>query len=191
MPLILPKQGYFEFEEKRSKFIGQCSPIDNEESAKTFLNEIKKAHPKASHNVFAFAVGTLTRMSDDGEPHGTAGMPVLNVFDKTGIINYICVVTRYYGGTMLGAGGLVRAYTKAAKGAMENAEPEELIIIKHFEIVCEYSHFDTLKYKLDKSNIEILDVEYSVNCKVSVKVKEFQLDDFNNVMDYSYTLKEI
>ena len=121
MPLILPKEGHFEYEEKRSRFIGRCAPASSEAQARQFIENIRSLEKGANHNVLAYSVteGNIVRFNDDGEPSGTAGMPVLNVYERAGIIDWVCVVTRYFGGTLLGAGGLVRAYTKAAKGAMD------------------------------------------------------------------------
>jgi len=108
---------------------------------------------------------------------------VLTVFDKTGIINFVCVVTRYFGGTLLGAGGLVRAYARAAKGAMEAAEPEELIISSIYEIICPYPKFDQLKYHLDKLGIEIVNVDYTDVCFLSVCVKEHDTEIFLKTLE--------
>jgi len=176
MPTILPKPGNFEFEEKRSKFIGYCAPISTEDEAKAIISEIRAKHPKANHNVFAYSTveGNIIRMSDDGEPSGTAGMPVLNVFQKTNIINYVCVVTRYFGGTLLGAGGLVRAYSKTAKGAMEAAEPAELIIKKLYQVTCEYNRFDQVKYNFEKWGIPMLHADFTTHCTLTVEVTEAQ-----------------
>ncbi|MCL1844927.1 MAG: YigZ family protein [Defluviitaleaceae bacterium] len=186
MPLILPKPGVFEHEEKRSRFLAYCAPVENEDAAKRVVAEIRAAHPKANHNVFAYSVagipvasaGKITRSSDDGEPHGTAGMPVLNVFVKADVIDFVCVVTRYFGGTLLGAGGLVRAYTRAAKGAMENAAPTELVIYKDFRVVCPYSNFDKVKYSFEKLGVEILNVTYTDVCTLDVRVKEALVPQF-------------
>jgi len=186
MPLILPKSGAFEYEEKKSKFLGYCAPVSTEEAAKRVIAEIRAAHPRANHNVFAYSVteDNILRMSDDGEPHGTAGMPVLNVFQKTGVINYVCVVTRYFGGTLLGAGGLVRAYTRAAKGAMENAAPTELIIYKKYSVVCNYKNFEKLKYDFEKIGVEILEISYTDICTLSVRVKETHASQFLQGVGY-------
>ena len=178
MPLILPNTGIFELEEKRSRFIGNCGPVSTREEALDFIK--KHSHKDANHNVFAYATrkGNITRMSDDGEPTGTAGMPVLNVFQKTGIVDYVCVVTRYFGGTLLGAGGLVRAYSKAAKGAMEAAKPTEEIISAIYQVICHYNQFDNVKYHFDKWGIEILNTEYTDCCTLTVNVTEAQEPDF-------------
>ena len=120
----------------------------------------------------------MIRFSDDGEPGGTAGMPVLNVFQKAGVIDFVCVVTRYFGGTLLGAGGLVRAYTKAAKGAMEAASPEELIITTMYKVTCGYAQLDKLKYNFDKLGIEILEWVYTEQVAAIVRVREDQAGAF-------------
>ena len=115
MPLILPKLGVYTLEEKRSRFLAYCAPAASEEEARQVIERIRVEHKGASHHVYAYSLPCNTiRFSDDGEPQGTAGLPVLAVFQKTGVVDFVCVVTRYFGGTLLGASGLVRAYTKAA-----------------------------------------------------------------------------
>jgi len=186
--IILPHSGIYELEEKRSKFIGYCAPVENEAEAKQVIAQIRQKHQKANHNVFAYSTvaDNIIRMSDDGEPSGTAGMPILNVFQKTGIINYVCVVTRYFGGTLLGAGGLVRAYSKAAKGAMEAAEPEELIVKTIHHLTCEYNKYDQVKYHLDKLGIPILNTDFTTHCALTVEVAEWQEAEFGkNVIPYT------
>lgn len=115
------KTGEFVLVEKKSKFIGVLFRVDTEQEAIKHLNEIKAAHRKARHNCYAYRIGNYTRYSDDGEPHGTAGMPIFEVLRREDINNVLCVVTRYFGGTLLGRGGLVRAYIGAVKGAIEDA----------------------------------------------------------------------
>jgi len=180
MPLILPKPGLYELEEKRSKFIGYCAPVKTETEAREIISQVRTMHSKANHNVFAYETreGGITRMSDDGEPSLTAGMPVLNVFQKTGVVDYVCVVTRYFGGTLLGTGGLVKAYSRAAKGAMEAAEPEEEILKTLYRVTCEYNKFDQVKYNFDKWKIPILNAEYTTNCVLTVEVTEAQQAQF-------------
>ena len=190
MPLILPKPGSYEFEEKRSRFIGFCAPVSNEDEALDKIQEVRKSHPKANHNVYAYSTNGVPRQSDDGEPHGTGGMPVLNVFERSGVINYVCVVTRYFGGTMLGYGGLVRAYTKAAKGAMDDAGPIELVITKTYKVTCDYSKFDKTKYNLAEWGIEILGIDYAEACTITVRVKEPQMENFLQGLGYGYIVEE-
>ena len=174
MPLILPKEGRFELEEKRSRFIGRCAPVETEAEAKQYIETIRSAERGANHNVYAYSIKAtnVIRFSDDGEPGGTAGMPVLNVLDKAGVINWVCVVTRYFGGTLLGAGGLVRAYTKAAKGAMEDAGPTPQVFYKLYRVTCEYSQFDRVKYNFDKWGVEVLEVDYTDICTLQVRVRD-------------------
>ena len=106
-----------EFVEKRSRFIGYIKPVETEAEARAFVEEIKKRHYDARHNCWCYLLreGGVVRYSDDGEPQGTAGQPMLGVFEKEGITDLVCVVTRYFGGILLGTGGLLRAYTKGAK----------------------------------------------------------------------------
>ena len=112
-----------EFVEKRSRFIGYIKPVETEAEARAFVEEIKKRHYDARHNCWCYLLreGGVVRYSDDGEPQGTAGQPMLGVFEKEGITDLVCVVTRYFGGILLGTGGLLRAYTKGAKDALDAA----------------------------------------------------------------------
>jgi len=174
MPLILPTTGQYELEEKRSRFIGQCAPVKTEAEARQVIASVREAHKGANHNVFAYSVteGNIIRFNDDGEPSGTAGMPVLNVYEKSGVINYVCTVTRYFGGTLLGAGGLVRAYTKAAKGAMEAAGAREQIFYKHYRATCGYAQYDKVKYNFDKWGVEVLDTQFTDTCTIYTRVRD-------------------
>ncbi len=117
------KENQDEFVEKHSRFIGYCKPISCEQEALDFINEKRKKHYDATHNVYAYSLKDdfIKRYSDDGEPQGTAGVPVLDVLNKNQVVNTVIVVTRYFGGIMLGAGGLVRAYSKGASIALESA----------------------------------------------------------------------
>ena len=185
MPLILPKQGEFKMEEKKSRFLGACKRVIAKEDALAFIEETRGRHKGANHNVSAYSLreGNIVRFNDDGEPGGTAGMPVLNVYQKAGIVDFVCVVTRYFGGTLLGAGGLVRAYTRAAKGAMDDAGPEELIIRKLYRLTCTYPQLDKLKYNLDKLGIEVFDWQYTDTASATARVREDQDKDFFTCKD--------
>ena len=123
--LYITVRGYGEarFEEKKSVFIGYCEHVTSEEEALSFVKRIKEKHRDATHNCYGYTMkgGISCRYSDDGEPQGTAGKPILDVLQKSGVDDVCVVVTRYFGGIMLGAGGLVRAYTTATKDALENA----------------------------------------------------------------------
>ena len=128
-----------EYTEKRSKFIATVSHCETEEEALEFLDEMRTRYWDARHNVFAYSIKGQGRFSDDGEPHGTAGKPVFDVINGEGVTDLAVVVTRYFGGVLLGTGGLVRAYSKSAKDALENAKKAEMIPCMVFETVCEYT----------------------------------------------------
>ena len=141
--------------EKKSEFIGACAPVKTEEEAIAFVNSIKKKHSAAKHNVYAYVLrdGFTQRFSDDGEPHGTAGMPVLDSIRKADLTDVAVVVTRYFGGILLGTGGLVRAYTAAASGAVKEAGIAEVGDFSVLEIKANYSDYQKIMplYVLQKS----------------------------------------
>ena len=122
------KRAHDEFTEKRSRFIGYVCPVQTVEEANCFISEIKQKHWDAKHNVYAYILrdGNIKKYSDDGEPQGTAGIPMLEVFRRAGVTNAVCVVTRYFGGVLLGTGGLLRAYTAAAADALSDAGISEV-----------------------------------------------------------------
>ena len=136
----------FELIEKRSKFIATLRHIETEEEATAFINEMRATYWDARHNVYAYALseGNIQRFSDDGEPHGTAGKPILEVIDGAGLKNVAIVVTRYFGGVLLGTGGLVRAYSGAAQGVVSAADIKTMTNCDELEIICDYGMFDTL-----------------------------------------------
>lgn len=129
------------FEERKSEFIGYLCPCETEQQALDFLEEIRQKHRKATHNCYAYLLreNNIARYSDDGEPSGTAGMPILEVLKKEGVTDICCVVTRYYGGILLGAGGLVRAYGKAVSLALEQAKPRIVTYAAKLELSLSYS----------------------------------------------------
>jgi uncharacterized YigZ family protein len=130
-----------EFTEKRSRFIGQVKPVQTEEEAQAFIMQIRKKHWQAKHTVYAYVLreGGIIRSTDDGEPQGSAGVPVLAVLQKKGLCNVVVVVTRYFGGVLLGAGGLVRAYGHAASIAVEGAGILHMDQCCVMDILCSYS----------------------------------------------------
>ena len=141
--ITLAGEAHAEFEEKRSLFIGHAVRVDSEEEAQAFIKSLKKQYADATHNVYAYMLrgDTVARYSDDGEPQGTAGMPVLDVIRKSGVRNACVVVTRYFGGTLLGAGGLVRAYSHSASLALEQAGIITYKTYNEYELVCGYSEY--------------------------------------------------
>ena len=142
--LVPAGDGEAEFTEKHSRFIGRVRRTDTEGEALEMLRELREAHRDATHNVFAYRIreNNLTRYSDDGEPSGTSGLPTLGVFTGAEVKNVCCVVTRYFGGTLLGTGGLVRAYTKAAQLALEAAGIAEMALWTRFTLALPYPFYE-------------------------------------------------
>ena len=132
-----------EFTEHRSRFIGYVKPVTDEEQALSFINEKRQKHWDATHNVYAYVLrnGSIQRYSDDGEPHGTAGVPVLDVILKSGVTDVVVVVTRYFGGILLGAGGLVRAYTKGARIALAAGNVITMELCRSAMLRCDYGRY--------------------------------------------------
>lgn len=157
------EEGNGEIVEKKSRFIGYVRHVETEEDAVSFVNEIKKKHYDARHNCYAYAVGQeqpLLRFSDDGEPGGTAGKPILEVITGNKLCNVCIVVTRYFGGTLLGTGGLVRAYTDASKAAIEATEIVTKQLVVPFSITTNYTDLGKIQYILGNEGIAITDSEY-------------------------------
>lgn len=165
--------GEARFEEKRSVFIGYCAHTENEEDALAFIKEIKEKHKDATHNVFGYVMrgGILCRYSDDGEPQGTAGKPVLDVIKKTGVDDACIVVTRYFGGTLLGTGGLVHAYGLAARLALENAGVACFEEYAVFEALCTYSDHQKISLELERCDAIIDATDFSDTVKITFAVR--------------------
>ncbi len=166
-----------EFVEKRSKFIGYCMPVTEEEQAVEFINKIRSKHWDATHNVYAYALrsGNKERYSDDNEPQGTAGVPVLDVIKKSGVLDCVVVVTRYFGGILLGGGGLVRAYSHAAKIALEAAK----IVTMEKCLCCStqvpYNHYGRLNALIPQTGGVIEDSQFSDEVKVFFRIPKDRL----------------
>ena len=152
-----------EFIERKSRFIGHIAPVKDEAEALDFLSRIRTEHREATHNVFAYILreSGIKRMSDDGEPQGSAGLPILTVIEGAGCTGILIVVTRYFGGTLLGTGGLVRAYTNAAKVALADAGPVCMQEGEILEISMEYSFLDPVRYFLDREGIQSEGIDYA------------------------------
>ena len=165
-------EAHADFEEKRSLFIGHAIRTDTEEEALAFIKSLKKEYQDATHNVYAYMLrgDTVARYSDDGEPQGTAGMPVLDVIRKSGVRNVCVVVTRYFGGTLLGAGGLVRAYSHAASIALDAAGIITYRPYSEFELVCGYSEYQKYNVILmdEKAVIDSTDFAENVTIRYAV-----------------------
>ena len=172
--------GESEYVEKRSSFLGVVEPVSSEEEARAVIAAVKKQHRDARHNCWCYLIqGGAERYSDDGEPQGTAGIPMLEVFRKAGVSNAVCVVTRYFGGVLLGAGGLLRAYTKAAKDALENAGITEVIPMRELTLRCPYSLLDRIRPEIAAAEAEILATDYAADITLSVRIPEAKADSFS------------
>ena len=156
-------EAHADFEEKRSLFIGHAIRTDTEEEALAFIKSLKKQYQDATHNVYAYMMrgDTVARYSDDGEPQGTAGMPVLDVIRKSGVRNVCVVVTRYFGGTLLGAGGLVRAYSHAASIALEAAGIITYRPYTEIELICGYSEYGKYNVLINEASAVIDSVDFA------------------------------
>ncbi len=163
-----------EYTEKRSRFIATVRHCDTEEEALSFIDEMRSKYWDARHNVYAYIVGNNARFSDDGEPHGTAGKPMLEVIKGEGLSNLAVVVTRYFGGVLLGTGGLVRAYTKSTKDALISAKRAEAVQCIAFETVCEYTDHGKLLNLLENCGAMIEDSDFAdkVTVRYSMRAGE-------------------
>ena len=171
--------GEAEFTEKRSRFLGHVRRVESEEEAKAFVNQIKKEHYDARHNCWCYIIRDgAERYSDDGEPQGTAGIPMLEVFRREGLCNVVCVVTRYFGGVLLGAGGLLRAYTKSAKDALDAAGVSVVRRWVEAELPCSYSLAERLKLEVAAFDGIVTDMDYAASVTIRALVPEERAEDF-------------
>lgn len=168
------------FTEKRSEFIGYLSPCANSDEAIAFIEEVRAMHRKATHNVYAYILrdNNTTRYSDDGEPQGTAGIPVLNVLQKNELTDICCVVTRYFGGILLGGGGLVRAYSHAAALAVENSMIMNMFECRKIIIDIDYSFYGVVSNAMQDFEIKLLDSDFTDTVSISVLVKISDIEGF-------------
>jgi uncharacterized YigZ family protein len=166
-------ESQIEYEEKRSIFISRALRVDSEEEALEFIASIKKQHRDATHNVFAYHInkGVIARYSDDGEPQGTSGMPTLETIRKKGVDNVCVVTTRYFGGILLGAGGLVRAYSHAAALAIDEAQIITYEPYDEYEIVCSYSDYQKYNSYFSDIGLIIDSTDFAENVTVRFAVK--------------------
>ena len=166
------------FEEKKSVFIGYACHVESEEEALSFVKEIKEKHKDATHNCYGYVMkgGILCRYSDDGEPQGTAGKPILDMLVKSGVDDVCVVVTRYFGGTLLGTGGLVHAYSLGAKMAVEAAGIVQFENYVVFKVTVSYSDYQKISFELEKCDAIIDSTDYADNVTVQFAVKEANAD---------------
>ena len=176
----LKKAAESKFIERRSEFIGNAAPVTTEAEALAFINSIRSKYSDATHNVYAYILrdGNLTRFSDDGEPHGTAGLPVLDVLRKEELCDCAVVVTRYFGGILLGAGGLVRAYTTGAKIGIDGAEKIFLKPFKRLEMEMDYSRYNRVMQLMSAHGVRTEDSEFGIGIKLKASVAEERTEGF-------------
>ena len=172
--LTIAREGSDEFVERKSRFMGFIKPVTTEEEALSFIREKQKKYWDATHNVYAYVLngGNLCRFSDDGEPQGTAGIPVLDVLRKEGLIDCVVVVTRYFGGILLGAGGLVRAYSHGAKIAVDAGGVVEMRRCLLGEITCDYSQYGWIPAFLAEEGATVTDTAFGEAVTVRFSVPQ-------------------
>lgn len=163
-----------EFTEKRSRFISHVWRVESEAEARARIEEVRKKHYDARHNCWCYLLreGGTVRYSDDGEPQGTAGQPMLSVFQKEGVVNVCCVVTRYFGGVLLGAGGLVRAYTQSAKDALDAAGISVVRRWLELAVECPYSLLERVKLACAAQGGAVGEIEYAAAVTVHALLPE-------------------
>ena len=177
---IPTKSSETEFTEKRSRFIGHVWRVETEAEARARIEEMKKRYHDARHNCWCYRLqaGGVERYSDDGEPQGTAGQPILNVFQREGVTDVCCVVTRYFGGILLGAGGLVRAYTQSAKDALDAAGISVVRRWDEVSVTVPYGLFERLKLEVEAQGGVLGEVEYAADITLHTLLPDGREEDF-------------
>lgn len=168
MDKIIIEGGISEIVEKKSRFIANVKPVNNEEEAIAFINEMKKKYWDARHNCTAYVFNGNAKFSDDGEPSGTAGKPILDVIMGRNLTNVVIVVTRYFGGVLLGTGGLVRAYQKAAIEALDHSVVAEKCLGIRFTIMTDYNGLGKIQYIAGNENVNIVNITYAERVSITV-----------------------
>lgn len=176
--LTISENAKASFIEKRSEFIGYISPVKTNDEAVAFINSIKAEHRKAKHNVYAYILreDNISRYSDDGEPQGTAGVPVLDVLKKRGLTDVCVVVTRYFGGILLGGGGLVRAYSHAASLACDAAHIMDMCLCHRLKITADYGMYGKISYLLPNYDTITVDSDFGSDVTLEILVLSEKLD---------------
>ena len=171
--------GDAEYVEKRSRFLGKVRHVESEEEARAFIEAVKKQYHDARHNCWCYLLKNgVLRYSDDGEPQGTAGQPMLEVFNREGVTDVVCVVTRYFGGILLGAGGLVRAYTKGAKIAVDAAGKSMKRVWSVLYLPCPYSYYERVKLEAENFGGMIRTTDFGSEVELELLFPEMQVQPF-------------
>lgn len=153
---------FFQIEIEKSKFLGYAIAINNEEDAKNEINRIRKEHPKATHHCYAYVLKDKQKSNDDGEPAGTAGIPILEIIKQFDLENVLIVVVRYFGGIKLGAGGLVRAYARSAKEVLLVSKVHEIKTLPTYNLIFDYNYISSMENFIAKNQLKILEKEYEL-----------------------------
>ena len=179
--------GESEYVEKRSRFLGHVRPVETEDEARAFVAEMKKKYYDARHNCWCYLLKDgPERYSDDGEPQGTAGIPMLEVFRREGVTNLVCVVTRYFGGVLLGTGGLFRAYTKSARDALEAAGRSAVRRWVQLEIPCSYAALERFKQEIAAFDGAVAGMDYGAGVSIRALLPEERSEAFRaRILDLS------
>lgn len=182
--LIPAGYGSGEYSEKRSRFIGQIWPVESEAEALAHIASVRKEHYDARHTCFAYVIrdGGITRYADDGEPQGTAGQPILSVLNGAGIQNVCCTVTRYFGGILLGTGGLVRAYTAAAKAALDSSGISQMASWEVMLFASPYPLFERVKRLAEDWEAVIESTDFGADVCFTVLLREDRADGFRTAL---------
>ena len=185
----------YEIVEKKSKFIANLFYVQSEEEAEEIIKQLKKKYYDARHNCYAYNIltseGTIARSSDDGEPSGTAGAPMLNLLKKNELVNVLVIVTRYFGGILLGTGGLVRAYSEATTKAIEEAEFVFEELGYEVSITTLYGDFEKLEYYCKQNNLKIVSSEYTDKINCIIEMNKEEKDYFiNNVSKLNFKIEK-
>ena len=177
--ITIKERSYFEYEDRKSVFIGEAMPVSTEADALRFIESVKKHYPDARHHVYAYVLreNSVMRFTDDHEPQGTAGMPVLDIIRKNGCTDVVIVVTRYFGGTLLGTGGLVRAYTSAALGALEGGEIIRYDVYTEAELSVSYSDYGKITSVLEAQGFRTENTLYDVGITLSGRIVSTNFDN--------------
>ena len=193
--ITVKDEGRAEIVEKRSRFIANVLPVSSEEEALEYLNKLKQKYWDARHNVYAYIIreNNIMRYSDDGEPSGTAGVPVLEILKKEELTDVIVVVTRYFGGILLGTGGLVHAYSKAAKEGIEAAQIQKMVLCRQIILKCDYNMLGKLQYEVNEfSEAFCGNISYEDSVSFEVFVAEDKEEAFiNKIIDKTNATVEI
>lgn len=178
--ITILKDGTAEYIDRKSVFIGYAKPCKTEKAALDFIGAIRKKHSDARHNVYAYSIkeNNTIRYSDDGEPQGTAGIPVLEVIKKKELVDVAVVVTRYFGGILLGGGGLIRAYTQAASDALADGEIVGFDLFTPISVACNYSEYDKLMFEINKVTHKMISTDYTDRVALKFNVKSDEAESF-------------